>query len=72
MAVHAEKRLFWAAGARLSCGSRWCGHLHSAFDEQFMTSWVVWVPNRSSTCGDLGIFVDQSDKPVIASEATAG
>jgi hypothetical protein len=30
------------------------------------------VPNRSSACGDLGIFVDQSAEPVVASEATAG
>jgi hypothetical protein len=33
---------------------------------------MAWVPNRSSTCGDLGIFVDQSAEPVVASEATAG
>jgi hypothetical protein len=31
----------------------------------------VWVPNRSSACGGLGIFLDQSAEPVVASEATA-
>jgi hypothetical protein len=30
----------------------------------------VWVPNRSSIRGELGIFVDQSTEPVVASRAT--
>ena len=33
---------------------------------------TLWVPNRSSTSGDLGIFVDQPAEPVAASEAKAG
>jgi len=33
---------------------------------------TLWVANRSSIRGDLGIFVDQSVKPVVASEAVAG
>jgi hypothetical protein len=28
---------------------------------------TLWVPNRSSTGGDLGKFVDQSAEPVVAS-----
>jgi len=32
----------------------------------------LWVPNWSSTSGGLGIFVDQSAKPIVASEAKAG
>lgn len=33
---------------------------------------ALWVPNRSSTSGDLGIFVDQSAEPIVASEAKVG
>jgi hypothetical protein len=38
-----------------------------------LMSWrSVWVPNWSFTSSDLGIFVDQSAKPIVASEAKAG
>ena len=30
---------------------------------------ILWVPNRSSICGELGIVVDQSTEPVVASQA---
>jgi hypothetical protein len=33
---------------------------------------TLWVPNRSSTSCDLGIFVDQSAESVAASEAKGG
>src|SRR5438105_6981555 len=32
----------------------------------------LWVPNWSPTSCDLGIFVDQPAKPIVASEAKAG
>jgi hypothetical protein len=32
----------------------------------------VWVPNRSSIRGDLGIFADQFTEQVVASEAKTG
>jgi hypothetical protein len=33
---------------------------------------VLWVPNWSSTSGDLGVFVDQSAEPVAASDVKVG
>ena len=33
---------------------------------------TLWVPNRSSTSGDLGVFVDQPAEPVAASEVRVG
>jgi hypothetical protein len=33
---------------------------------------AVWVPNRSSTSCDLGIFVDQPAKSVATSEVRVG
>jgi hypothetical protein len=32
----------------------------------------LWVPNRSSTSCDLGVFMDQSAEPVAALEAQGG
>jgi transposase-like protein len=33
---------------------------------------TVWVPNWSSTSGDLGVFVDQSPEPIATSDARLG
>jgi len=30
---------------------------------------MLWVPNRSSICGELRIVVDQSAESVVASQA---
>ncbi|MDQ3762123.1 MAG: N-terminal phage integrase SAM-like domain-containing protein [Actinomycetota bacterium] len=32
----------------------------------------LWVPNRSSTSCDLGVFVDQSAEPIASSEVKQG
>jgi len=34
--------------------------------------YTLWVPNWSSTSGDLGVFVDQPAEPVATSQATLG
>ena len=48
------------------------GLLHQFLRELLLINLSLWMPNRSSTGGDLGIFADQSVKPVVASEAKAG
>ncbi len=36
-------------------------------------TWVrLWVPNWSSTSCDLGVFVDQSAGPIVASDVKLG
>ena len=48
------------------------GLLHQFLRELLLINLSLWMSNRSSTGGDLGIFADQSVKPVVASEAKAG
>ena len=38
----------------------------------YWTELTLWVPNRSSASCEVGIFVDQSAEPVVASEAKVG
>jgi hypothetical protein len=45
------------------------GSVASTDDQLRKAELMLWVPNRSSICGELRIVVDQSAEPVVASQA---
>jgi hypothetical protein len=45
------------------------GQCSSTDDQPRKAELMLWVPNRSSICGELGVVVDQSAEPVVASQA---